>query len=176
MEYASILGITFSIYELRSSTKSTENEIKKIISETSKLSITEPTQEVDYIKFAHNIIREIFKTKVEKYHIEYYNSLALCIKEIRPDQYLRRARYYIKCLDTENAILFYMLEAVKQMRLYGKVLNTTFDEMNPILNSLQKEYLKLMQEAYDLYSEKQYKEANSKLNLILDIFPVEPPK
>lgn len=173
LEYASIIGITFSIYELRNTTKSTENEIKKIISETSKLAITEHTEKIDYIKFAHDIIREIFKTKVEKYHTEYYNSLALCIKEIRPDQYLRRARYYIKCLDTENAVILYMLEAVKQMRLYGKVLNTTFEEMNPILNSLQKEYLKLMQEAYSLYSRKKYKEANSKLDLILDIFPIE---
>lgn len=47
-----------------------------------------------------------------------------------------------------------MLEAVKQIRLYGKVLNTIFEEMSPLMNSLQKEYLKLMQEAYCLYSKK----------------------
>lgn len=173
LEYASIIGITFSIYELRNTTKTEENEIKRIIQETSKLAITESTQEVDYIKFAHDIIREIFKTKVDEYHTEYYNSLALCIKEIRPDQYLRRARYHLKCLDTENAVTLYLLEAVKQMRLYGKVLNTTFEEMYPVLNSLQKEYLNLMQESYDLYSEKKYKESNAKLSLILDVFPIE---
>lgn len=173
LEYAAIIGITFSIYELRNITKSTENEIKKIIAETSKLTITEQTEEFDYIKFAHDIIREIFKTKVEKYHTEYYHSLALCIKEIKPDQYLRRARYCIKCLDTEDAVILYMLEAVKQIRLYGQVLNTICEEMSPLMNSLQKEYLKLMQEAYSLYSKEEYKKASSKLNLILDIFPVE---
>ncbi|WP_349966927.1 ATP-binding protein [Roseburia faecis] len=173
LEYAAIIGITFSVYELRNITKSTENEIKKIIAETSKLTITEQTEEFDYIKFAHDIIREIFKTKVEQDHTEYYYSLALCIKEIKPDQYLRRARYCIKCLDTEDAVILYMLEAVKQIRLYGKVLNTIFEEMSPLMNSLQKEYLKLMQEAYCLYSKKEYKQASSKLSLILDIFPAE---
>ena len=39
--------------------------------------------------------------------------------------------------------------------------------------STQREYLKLMQEAYNLYSKKEYKKASSTLNLILDIFPVE---
>lgn len=173
LEYASIIGITFSLYELRNITQSTENEIKNIIAETSKLTITEQTEEIDYIKFAHDIIREIFKTKVEKQHTEYYHSLALCIKEIKPDQYLRRARYCIKSLDTEDAVVLYILEGVKQIRLYGKVLNTIYEEMNPILNSLQKEYLKLMQEAYSLYAKKEYKKASSKLNLILDIFPIE---
>lgn len=173
LEYAAIIGITFSIYELRNITKSTENEVKKIIAETSKLTITEQTEKIDYIRFAHDIIREIFKTKVEKHHTEYYHSLALCIKEIKPDQYLRRARYCIKCLDTEDAVILYMLEAVKQIRLYGKVLHTIYEEMSPLMNSLQREYLKLMQEAYSLYSKKEYKKASSKLNLILDIFPVE---
>lgn len=173
LEYAAIMGITFSIYELRNITKSTENEIKKIIAETSKLTITEQTEDIDYIKFAHDIIREIFKTKVEKHHTEYYHSLALCIKEIKPDQYLRRARYCIKCLDTEAAVTLYMLEAIKQIRLYGKVLNTIYEEMSPLMNPLQKEYLKLMQEAYSLYSIKEYKKASSKLDLILDIFPIE---
>lgn len=173
LEYASIIGITFSVYELRNITESTENEIKKIIADTSKLTITEQTETFDYIRFSHDIIREIFKTKVEKYHTDYYNSLALCIKEIKPDQYLRRARYSIKCLNTENAVTLYMLEAVKQMRLYGKVLNTIYEEMYPLTNSTQREYLKLMQEAYNLYLKKEYKKASSTLNLILDIFPVE---
>ena len=173
LEYAAIIGITFSIFELRNLTQSTENEIKKIIAETSELTITEQTEEIDYIKFAHDIIREIFKTKVEKYHTEYYHSLALCIKEIKPDQYLRRARYCVKCLDTEAAVTLYILEAVKQIRLYGKVLNTIYEEMSPLMNPLQKEYLKLMQEAYSLYSRKEYKKASSKLDLILDIFSIE---
>lgn len=107
------------------------------------ITITEQTETFDYIRFSHDIIREIFKTKVEKYHTDYYNSLALCIKEIKPDQYLRRARYSIKCLNTENAVTLYMLEAVKQMRLYGKVLNTIYEEMYPLTNSTQREYLKL---------------------------------
>lgn len=173
LEYASIIGITFSIYELRNITKSTETEIKKIIAETSKLTITQRTEECDYIKFAHDIIREIFKTKVEKYHTEYYHSLALCIKEIKPDQYLRRARYCIKCFDTEDAVILYMLEAVKQIRLYGKNLDSIYEEMNPIITPMHREYLKLMQEAYSLYSKKEYKKTSSKLNLILDIFPIE---
>ena len=50
-----------------------------------------------------------------------------------------------------------MLEAVKQMRLYGKVLNTIYEEMYPLTNSTQREYLKLMQEAYNLYSKKSTK-------------------
>ena len=173
LEYASIIGITFSIYELKNITQSTENKLRNIIAETSRLSITEETENIDYIKFAHDIIREIFKNKVDRQHIEYYNSLSNCIKEIKPDQYLRRARYFIKCCLTTDAITLYILEIIKQIRLYGKVLSTIYDEIKPLLNTIQKEYIQLMQEAYKLYSNKKYCDSIFKLNLILDIFPVE---
>lgn len=173
LEYASIMGISFSLYELQNITQSTENEIRNIISKTSQLTITEQTNEIDYIKFAHDIIREIFKTKVEEQHAEYYQALARCIKEIKPDQYLRRARCFIKCHASEEAVLLYILEIIKQMRLYGEVLSTVYDEIKPLLNHLQIEYIELMQAAYTLYANKKYREAVVKLDLILDIYPIE---
>ena len=173
LEYASIMGISFSLYELQNITQSTENEIRNIISKTSQLTITEQTSEIDYIKFAHDIIREIFKTKVEEQHADYYQALARCIKEIKPDQYLRRARCYIKCHASEEAVLLYILEIIKQMRLYGEVLSTVYDEIKPLLNHLQIEYIELMQAAYTFYANKKYREAVVKLDLILDIYPIE---
>lgn len=173
LEYASIMGLTFSVYELKNTTQSAENELRTIINETSKLAIIEETDNIDYIKFAHDIIREIFKNKVDEQHTEYYSSLAMCIKEIKPDQYLRRARYFIKCQSTEDAITLYILEIIKQIRLYGKALPTIYDEIKPLFNTLQKEYIELMQGAYNLYSQKKYKDASSKLDLILDIYPIE---
>lgn len=173
LEYASIMGLTFSVYELKSITQSAENELRTIINETSNLAITEETDNIDYIKFAHDIIREIFKTKVDRHHTEYYKSLAMCIKEIKPEQYLRRARYFIKCHLTEDAIVSYILEIIKQIRLYGKALPTVYDEINLLFNPLQREYIELMQSAYNLYSQKKYKAASSKLDLILDIYPIE---
>lgn len=173
LEYASIMGITFSVYELKNIMQSAENELRTIINKTSNLAILEETDNIDYIKFAHDIIREIFKNKVEKQHTEYYSSLAMCIKEIKPDQYLRRARYFIKCKLMEDAIILYILEIIKQIRLYGKALPTVYDEIKPLFNSLQKEYIELMQESYDLYSQKKYKDASSKLSLILDVYPIE---
>lgn len=173
LEYASIIGLTFSVFELRNLTQSAENELRTIISKTSKLAIIEETDNIDYIKFAHDIIREIFKNKVDEQHIEYYSSLAMCIKEIKPDQYLRRARYFIKCQLTEDAITLYILEIIKQIRLYGKALQTVYDEINPLFNPLQREYINLMQESYSLYSQKKYKDASSKLDLILDVYPIE---
>lgn len=173
LEYASIIGLTFSVYELRNLTQSAENELKTIIKTTSKLAITEETDNIDYIKFAHDIIREIFKNKVDEQHIEYYRSLAMCIKEIKPDQYLRRARYLIKCQQTEDAITLYILEIIKQIRLYGKALPTVYDEITPLFNPLQREYIDLMQESYNLYSQRKYKDASSKLDLILDVYPIE---
>ena len=173
LEYASIIGLTFSVYELKNITQSAENELRTIINETRNLAITEETDNIDYIKFAHDIIREIFKNKVDEQHIGYYSSLAMCIREIKPDQYLRRARYFIKCQLTREAITVYILEIIKQIRLYGKVLPTVYDEINPLFNSLQREYIELMQLAYNLYSQKKYKTAVSKLDLILDIYPIE---
>lgn len=173
LEYASIMGISFSLYELQNITQSTENEIRNIINKTSNLTITEQTSNIDYIKFAHDIIREIFKTKVEEQHAEYYQALAMCIKEIKPDQYLRRARCFIKCHSSEEAVLLYMLEIVKQIRLYGKVLSTIYGEIKSLLNTLQIEYIELMQVAYAFYGNKKYREAIAKLDLILDIYPIE---
>ncbi|MCM1410160.1 MAG: ATP-binding protein [Lachnospiraceae bacterium] len=173
LEYASIIGLTFSVYELKNITQSSENELRSIINKTSKLAIIEETNNIDYIKFAHDIIREIFKNKVDEQHIEYYSSLAMCIKEIKPDQYLKRARYFIKCHQTEDAITLYILELIKQIRLFGKALPSVYDEINPLFNSFQREYIHLMQEAYNLYSQKKYKTASSKLDLILDVYPIE---
>ncbi len=173
LEYASIMGISFSLYELQNITQSTENEVRNIISKTSNLSITEATNNIDYIKFAHDIIREIFKTKVEEQHAEYYQALAMCIKEIKPDQYLRRARCFINCHSSEEAVLLYILEIVKQIRLYGKILSTVYDEIKPLLNTLQIEYVELMKAAYAFYANKMYKESVAKLDLILDIYPIE---
>lgn len=173
LEYASIIGITFSLFELKRTINANENEINCIIKQTTNLSITKNSNEADYIRFAHDIIRDIFKASVDKSHLEYYKTLSFCLKEIKPDQYLRRARYLVHSLEFDDATNVYLLEAIKQLRLYGAILETTEIEMKPLLNELQSNYLSLMQESYKLYSLKKYNDAYCKLNLILDILPSE---
>lgn len=173
LEYASIIGITFSVFELKNISNVSEREIDKILKKTSNLSITETTNEQDYVKFAHDIIREIYKANVDSHHLDYYNSLALCIKHIKPDQYLRRARYFLKSQNISAAVTSYILEGIKQIRLYGDTLDTLYTEMNPLLDELQRDYFRLMKEAYSLYASKKYQAANLKLELITDAYPIE---
>lgn len=170
LEYASIIGMSFSSFELEKITDYTKAQIKKIINDSVSMRLTENMPQ-GYYKFAHDIIREIFKSKVDTEHIEYYSNMSLCLKEIKPGQYLRRAKYMMFALETEQAAVLYCLEIVSQLRIYGNFPLNIKQEIENILSKAQKEYLLYMEKAYVAFNLHDYDSAILNLNTILSYYP-----
>lgn len=173
LEYASIMGMTFSSYELEVITDSTKNRIRKIINDANNLRLTENIDKIEHYKFAHDIVREVFMSKVNLYHTEYYATLSSCLKQIKPGQYLRRARYMVRALQYGDASVLYLLEFVYQLRTYGNILTVMTEEATGLLSSIQIEYLEQMKLAYTFYNMKDYNATLKHLKLILSCYPVE---
>lgn len=173
LEYASIIGLSFSSYELEVITDSTKSKIRKIIKEANDLRLTQNDDKIEHYKFAHDIIREVFMSKVNLYHIEYYETLSSCLKQIKPGQYLRRARYMAKALRYEDAAILYLLEFIYQLRTYGDIMITLSEEAIDLFNNTQIEYWKQMKLAYTSYNMKNYNATLKYLELILGYYPME---
>lgn len=168
LEYASIIGMSFSALEIEKATDYSKIRLRKIIMDSSSLKLTEHTTQSEYYKFAHDIIREIFMTKVD---VEHYEKMSMCLKEIKPGQYLRRAKYMMQSLCADKAAILYCLEMVAQLRNYCSIPNNLKQDTEHILTSQQKEYISYMELAYSAHYVHDFDTALTCLNLILDYYP-----
>ncbi len=173
LEYASVIGIGFSEFELHRLTDYTRSRIKKIIKHTDELKLTENSVQIDEYRFAHDIIREIFKSRVDENHIEYYHKMSLCLKEIKPGQYFRRAKYMLLSFHDDKAEILFCLEMVAQLRKYGNISNAIWEDAKGIINAVHYDYINYMTLAYTAYHKKEYDIALNNLNLILSYYSNE---
>lgn len=173
LEYASIIGLSFSEFELQQLTEYAKSRIKNIIQNAERLKLTERCYNIDEYRFAHDIIREIFKKRVDENHVEYYQKMSLCLKEIKPSQYHRRAKYMLRSLNNEKAGILFCLEIIAQLRVYGNIPETLLDETNRIIGDAHKEYIDFMSKAYNAYHKKLYDLTLTFLNLILSHYSPE---
>lgn len=173
LEYASIIGICFSEFELYKLTDYTKSKIKDIIEKSKQLKLTENNYDTEDYRFAHDIIREIFKMRVDESHIDYYRKMSLCVKEIKPSQYHRRAKYMALSKNNAEAEILFCLEMIAQLRVYGNISETLLEETKYILNDSHKKYIDLMSKAYNAYHKKSYDLTLRFLNLILGCYSCE---
>lgn len=173
LEYASIIGICFSEFELHKLTDYTKSRIEEIIEKSKQLKLTENSYETEEYRFAHDIIREIFKMRVDENHIDYYRKMSLCVKEIKPSQYYRRAKYMALSKNNAEAEILFCLEMIAQLRVYGNVSETLLEETKYILSDSHKEYMDLMSKAYNAYHKKSYDLVLHFLSLILGCYSCE---
>lgn len=173
LEYASIIGICFSEFELYKLTDYTKSVIKGIIEKSKQLKLTENSYDTEEYRFAHDIIREIFKMRVDENHIDYYRKMSLCVKEIKPSQYHRRAKYMALSKNNADAEILFCLEMIAQLRVYGNISESLLEETKYILNDSHKEYMDLMSKAYNAYHKKSYDLVLQFLNLILGCYSCE---
>lgn len=166
LEYASVLGKTFSCFELLIATDSSKSRLRELIKKSNSLSLTEETQTDGYIKFAHSIVHEIFKSRVDSNHIEYYCQLSTCLKEIKPGQYLRRARYAFASGNEEDTGNLYILELLQQLRDYDDIPQPLLKEAEAHLNNELVDFLTNMQSAYHSYMQKDYRSSLVTLDMI----------
>ena len=173
LEYASIIGMSFSSLELGIITDYTKSRLMKIINDANEMKLTETAHERNYYRFAHDIIREIFRAKVNAEYPDHYETLALCLKEIKPGQYLRRAKYMMSSLNAEKAAILYCLDMISQLRIYQNISEDVKTEVEHILSSRLEKYVDHMDIAYKLFHSQKFSSALDQLDLILDYYPIE---
>ncbi len=173
LEYASIIGISFSYYELEKVTRINSHVFKEIISHATEMELIQETSEKNIATFAHQIVHELFAERIKESNHEYsyYLTIEQCLSQIKPAEYLRRARYLLKAGELDKAALLYLLDFLRQIRNYGEVSSETKNEAMPIFSDDLKFYLELMEKAYDFHSKKNYEEALNELDLIEEFYP-----
>ena len=179
LEYASLLGISFSSYELNEIMQLKSSLFQNIIERSNEMKLIErQSEKCNTLQFAHDIIHEIFQNEVSENGTEYYERIELCLKEIEPGQYIRRSQYAFKAGNTDKAFILAVLNIIKQIREDGFIsekdlckYKELFEKENSFF--MYYEYINSMKEGYDLYRQGDYEKALKTVLLIDKIYPVE---
>lgn len=178
LEYASLLGLSFSSYELNKVIGIEDNIFYKIINDSNKLNLIEKSNYNDGIlQFAHDIIREIFEKEITE-NSDYYKKIELCLKEIEPDQYIRRSQYAFKAMDFQQSSILFVLGIVKQIREDGDISQFYMEKCKRLFgdsttNNSYYRFIMCMRDAYISYREGNYSNALNSLFVLGDIYPKE---
>ncbi|MFD1901920.1 hypothetical protein GQR36_21330 [Enterococcus termitis] len=161
LEYASIIGYSFSAIELEKVTQLNRDEFISIIEQANNLKLIAEKND-EYYNFALQVIRKMFEMQAKNKGIKYYTDLAAIIKEIRPAEYLRRA-WYLKEINSIEADDLFVLGLLKQIREFKLINPDKRKEIEPLISIEHARYLDLMENAYNFYYEEEYEKAKSVL-------------
>lgn len=179
LEYASLLGLSFSTYELNEIMQMRSGLFQTIIERSNEMRLIErQSGKYNTLQFAHDIIHEIFQSQISENGPGYYERIELCLKEIEPGQYIRRSKYAFKAGNINRATILAVLNIIKQIREDGVISEKELSKYKELFakeNSyfMYYEYIKSMKEGYDLYRQGAYEKALKKVLLIDKIYPVE---
>ncbi len=158
LEFGSVIGLSFSYYELEQVTQMKKGVFSQIISRAKEWNLVEDDQEKTYYKFVHDIILEIFKHRIESNVFEYYEKLEECLMKIKPGSYLRRARYRVYMRDLPEAVLRYVMELFQELRDNNSVYTEIENEALGLMDDDIRSYYFSMKKAYQFYLQKKYQE------------------
>ena len=179
LEYASLLGLSFSGYELNEIMQLNNSLFQNIIKRSNEMRLIErQSEKCNTLQFAHDIIHEIFQSEISENGSEYYERIELCLKEIEPGQYIRRSQYAFKAGNTNRAFILAVLNIIKQIREDGFISEKDLLRYKELFAKektifMYYEYIKSMKEGYELYRQGDYEKALKTVLLIDRIYPVE---
>lgn len=179
LEYASLLGLSFSSYELNEIMQLKSSLFQNIIDRSNEMKLIErQSKKYNTLQFAHDIIHEIFRNEVSKNGSEYYERIELCLKEIEPGQYIRRSKYAFKAGNTNKAFILAVLNIIKQIREDGFISEQDLCKYKALFAKektffMYYEYINSMKEGYALYRKGDYEKALKAVLLIDKIYPAE---
>lgn len=169
LKYASVLGISFTFFELEKITNKNQEELQYIIKEANKLHFVEQANKK--VNFIHEFIRSLFEKKLEDTKTYYY-AYAECLKVIKPSDYIARARAMLKASCLKEAALLYVLAYIQKLRNNDIIKTEFLEEIFISIKELDvEEYIELMQQAYKEYNNKEFDKAIEHLSWIEDTYP-----
>lgn len=162
LEYASLLGNTFSRREIYLISNLNLDEFSNLVNKVIDIKILKESTEENYA-FATSFFQELFKTKALSKSNEYYKNLEKIIGSLYPSNYLRRAMYLSrvenKTLETQVLLI---LSALSDLR---NNLELHF-EINENLSIQNKKIINQFVEVYGYLSENNYQSAITLLKIV----------
>lgn len=169
LEYASLIGKTFSNNELSTIVELNRQEFLDAIQNSKDMELISIHNK--YSNFSHDIIQLLFRKRANSHQIHYYERMRKCIRELYPSEYTRRIEIEQNLGELDKASILIALLCAK--RNYN--LSFQDESYNQILSLFPDIYtfLQDMNKAYEEYIVKNYEMALSILNSIDDFLPIE---
>lgn len=163
LQYASLMGNTFSSKEVKLVTELGVDEFKSVINKVLAIKVLKQADTDHNFRFASILFKELFKTRASKKTNHYYTKLEQIVNQLYPHRYDRRAKYLSNVWDTTRKTQdLYFLSLLQRLR--------NRDELDSsIKNKLTDEYLRhltLFQEVYSFIDKNEYSNALEMLNII----------
>lgn len=170
LEYAAVIGLTFSDNELLCISREDELYLANIIEKAKQSNLIESDESNK--RFSHVIIREYFLSGLHQRKYSYSKKFADCLTILRPSDYFTRAHYLVESGNRYDAVILYMIGYFKNIRegkstnsaIIDTIENTAGDQG---ISKLYKE-IKL---AYQYFENGNYADAIEVLNNIEDVYP-----
>lgn len=157
LEYASLIGSTFSNYELETITELNKQEFINAIKRSNDMELI--VTKKNFSNFSHDIIQLLFRNRANTNIILYYERMRACIKELYPSEYKRRIEIEFQLGNMRNAaILIVLLYAKQNYEL--PIENTNYLQILS-LNPDIKDFFDNIQLAFEKYTQKDYEKAIS---------------
>ncbi|MRN52655.1 DEAD/DEAH box helicase family protein [Paenibacillus monticola] len=170
LKYASIIGRSFTFLELESLTKKSKFEIKDIIGKANDLSLVETGDE--RAQFIHEIVRELFYSKLCDNKSFYYNAAAEALKIVAPAKYLTRANFLLQAGLIKEGSVLYIIEYLRKLRLKEIVdIEYTRSLMLYAKELPDDRYINIMKISYNLYHSQEYEKCIAELDTIENMYP-----
>lgn len=169
LKYASLIGYAFSLHEIEYLVPFNDLEVKAIIDKANDLSLIEPKKMLYY--FTHEVIRELFRKKLEEDRSLYWQKTITCLKALHPYDYETRISYLIKMGDLAELEKIYVLKIVSNLEKKGFCDENA--DLNILISEEVKYFIDRIRNAYIAYQSAKYTTAIRFLESIEDIFPIE---
>ena len=165
LEYASLMGSSFSKAELQLLTNLTPDEFQTVIDRVTDIKIIKKIgiDIFDNYKFAFCFFQELFRKQASCNSNKYYTRLEEVVNKLYPYKYLRRANYlsYVK-EEAPKVQKLYFLSLLSNLRN-----NEEFDPtVQTKLTQENRELLELFEDVYDTIRNSNYASAINSLNTI----------
>lgn len=170
LEYASLIGKTFSNSELSQIVELNKQEFYDAINKSNEMELIN-TQNY-YSNFSHDIIQLLFKKKAGRNLNHYYSRMKECIKELYPADYKQRIEIAENLGDIHEAIKLASLYYIKRKYAFDPNKEENYIQIIS-LNSEIKDFLDDMHSAYVEFNNENYEHVISILNHIVYLIPIE---
>lgn len=169
LKYASLLGFAFSLLELEYLVPYNDTKVRELVEKANELSLVEPEKRLYH--FTHEVIRELFRKKMEENKYVYWERTLLCLKTLHPYDYKTRIKYLLKMGNISELEKIYGLDVYEQLEKTG-YFEINY-ELDILLSEEVKEYIENIKNAFNAYQNSQYTIAIQYAKCIENIYVIE---
>ena len=163
LQYASLMGNTFSSKEMELVTELSVDEFKSVIDRVLAIKVLKQTDTNQNFRFASILFKELFKSKAQKKINHYYTKLEQIVNQLYPYRYDRRAKYLSNVCDAPQKTQdLYFLSLLQRIRNRDEIDSS----IKIKLTDEHSNYLSLFQKVYIYIDENEYSNALETLNII----------